>query len=243
MPTQPPDDGLRHTVQDGEWVGSIAMHYGFADWEKDVWQHGNNATLRNNRRDPHVLRPGDELFIPPWQQREESCAQEKKHTFELKTPSEVLRLQVLDASDGPVKDAEYTLDVEYAPCGVVYKQQKQKTDGDGMLEEKIPSTATLARLRIPSANITMDLVLGTLMPVDDLDNGPAIIGVQQRLIALGFLADEATGEWDEASAHAMTEFQQFCKDNTDDSKVSDAGDVNGEMTRQSVDALKKFYGC
>jgi hypothetical protein len=230
-------------VQQGQWVGSVAMRHGFADWQKDVWEHADNAELRQVRKDPHVLHPGDELFVPEWEKHEESCETEKKHTFELKTPSEVLRLQVLDAVQEPVKDAEYTLELEYEPCGVVYKQQNKKTDGDGMLEEKIPSTATLARLKRPSAKLSMELVLGELMPLEEEKNEERITGAQQRLVALGYLKEDPSGEWDDASSLAMAEFQRFCKENPDHPKVSDAGDPDGQLTKKSVDALQKFYGC
>ena len=52
----------RHRVQPGECLVSISESYGFF-WET-LWSHPENETLRNRRRDPTVLLPGDEVFVP-----------------------------------------------------------------------------------------------------------------------------------------------------------------------------------
>ena len=51
-----------HTVQRGETIVDIAMKNGFRTWET-VWQHAANDALRKQRQNPHVLAPGDTLFI------------------------------------------------------------------------------------------------------------------------------------------------------------------------------------
>src|SRR5438552_12728166 len=148
MATRPPPDG-KYPIKDGEWVGSVAMHYGFADWEKDVWKHPQNSKLKDLRQDPHVLAEGDELFIPPWEEKNEDCPTEKKHRFQLKVPSEVVRIRLLDDEGKPLKNEEYVLELEYSPGGGTFKQENTKTDGGGLLTEPIPSTTTIGRLRFP----------------------------------------------------------------------------------------------
>ena len=55
--------GKHHTVQQGESVESIAHAAGHF-WDT-VWQHPDNAALRQLRRSPHVLLPGDVVFEHP----------------------------------------------------------------------------------------------------------------------------------------------------------------------------------
>src|SRR5436853_5915538 len=181
MPTKVPVDGLKHTVKEGQWVGNIALMYGFAEWEADVWNHDQNSDLKNLRKDPHVLAVGDELFIPPWQEKKESCAVEQKHTFKLKTPSETIRVRILDEDGEPVKNAKYTLTLDYEGNGITFKQQNTSTDGDGVMTEVIPSTVQSGVVRIADAKLEIELEFG-LAPLNASEE-VAIIGAKQRLKA------------------------------------------------------------
>jgi hypothetical protein len=58
---------VRHVVQQGENVDSIALLYGHHP--DALWKHERNATLKGQGEDRGVLHPGDELFIPPLRQR------------------------------------------------------------------------------------------------------------------------------------------------------------------------------
>lgn len=244
MSMKPPADGLIHKIEDGEWVGSVAIRYGFADWETDVWKHAKNDELRRKRPDPHVLAPGDELYIPPWEDKKEDCATEQKHTFKLKTPTEVLRVRVLDEDGEPVANKEYVLDIDYGGSGVVYKQRNKTTDADGMIEEVIPSTAKGGRLVVPDAKVDMAVSIGRLYPVDAEDEALSVRGAQQRLAAIDMYDGEITGELDELTREAIARFQAFCKANKGAApEIIDAGEVNGKLTRETKDALIKYYGC
>ena len=116
MPTKPPADG-KHKVADGEWAGSIALNYGFTDWES-IWNLPENDELRRNREDDaHTLAEGDVLFLPQWTQKEESGDTEQRHKFQLNTPSEVLRIRVLGENGEPLAGAQYVLDITCTPGG------------------------------------------------------------------------------------------------------------------------------
>lgn len=52
-----------HTVAQGDTLISIAHQYGFCDW-KTIYFDGSNSELREQRPDPMVLAPGDEVHIP-----------------------------------------------------------------------------------------------------------------------------------------------------------------------------------
>jgi putative peptidoglycan binding protein len=242
---KPPPNGLKYVVQENDWVGAVAIRYGFADWENDVWMHTNNTQLRKKRKDPHVLAEGDELFIPPWEQKEESGATEQRHKFKLKTPSESLRLRVVDEDGEPVKHAKYTLNIECDGGGVIFKQQKTQTDGDGVVEEKIPSTAISGLLKVPDASIELQLDLGYLCPMDPTDEKLMCKGAQQRLKGLGYYAGSVDGQKTAALEAAIVAFQKFCHNNLGggDPSITDPGDVDGDLSAKTRDALEKFYGC
>ncbi len=244
MANKPPLDG-KHIVTDGEWVGSVGIFYGYADWEQDVWRDPKNEDLRNLRKDPHVLAEGDVLFIPAWEEKKESCATEKKHRFQLKVPSEVLRIRLLDEEGEPLKDEDYKLEIDFRPGGGIFKQKNPKTDGDGVATESIPSTATSGRLRLPRLNQEIVLQLGYLTPMDLNDEGKLIRGVQERLSALGFAPGPIDGINGPQTRGAVMSFQQFCQDNKDksDPSIIDSGPVDGVVGKQTRAALLSYYGC
>src|SRR5438552_10491662 len=116
MPTKPPAD-RKHKVSDGEWVGSIALKYGFTDWES-IWNLPENDKLRQDREDDaHTLAEGDVLFVPQWMAKEESGATTKRHKFKLNTPNEVLRIRVLGEGGEPLAGAKYVLEITCTPGG------------------------------------------------------------------------------------------------------------------------------
>jgi hypothetical protein len=243
MPTKPPAEGLKHTVKQGQWVGSIALIYGFADWEKDVWEHADNAQLKELRKDPHVLAPGDELFIPPWTDKKESCATESRHSFKLKTPNETIRVRILDEDGEPVKNAKYVLELEYEAGGGTFKQKNTTTDGEGVLTEVIPSTVRSGIVRVPDAKLEIQLDFG-LAPLNAGEE-LAILGAKQRLSALGFYRGPIDSQSGPGLSNAVEAFQRFCVRNKDsgDPSIMDPGEITAELNDKTKEALLKYYGC
>ena len=58
-----------HKVKQGECISSIAEDYGFS-WER-IWNDLNNEELKQKRKDPNILYPGDEVVIADKEVREE----------------------------------------------------------------------------------------------------------------------------------------------------------------------------
>lgn len=243
MPVPPPESGF-HVVATGEWVGSIAIRYGYASWEEDVWKHSSNSALRDKREDPHVLLEGDELHIPPFEPKQETCATGKKHTFELKVPTETLRLRFLDDKGEPLKDADYTLEVEFDASGGNFKQQNNKLNSDGVLEEQIPSTATRGVLKIPSLDQVFELALGHLNPMTDPDDGNTVQGIKQRMKSLGYfdgeIDEEKTPEFEAALASIQ---KQGAGLNEEGKDIPKPDNTDGKLTKETIKFIHKFFGC
>ena len=81
-----------HTVEQGECISSIAKQYG-VPWEI-VWDHPDNAALREKRIDPNVLYPGDTVSVPDRDIQYEPCATDQRHNFKMKSQKAKLRLRL-----------------------------------------------------------------------------------------------------------------------------------------------------
>ena len=51
----------KYTVKQGDCITSIAFNKGF--YEKTIWDHPDNAKLKNDRKDMKILQPGDKVVI------------------------------------------------------------------------------------------------------------------------------------------------------------------------------------
>jgi len=82
-----------YKVRSGDCISSIAFNHGFF-WET-LWAHGKNSSLKQKRKDPNILRPGDLVHVPDLTSKEESCATDKRHTFKVKGVPAKLQLRLM----------------------------------------------------------------------------------------------------------------------------------------------------
>ncbi len=66
MPTE-------HTIKRNESLSTIARHYKIADWKR-IWMDPGNSALRQTRKAPELIRPGDRLVIPEPSPRRDTVA-------------------------------------------------------------------------------------------------------------------------------------------------------------------------
>ncbi len=129
--------GRQHTVVQGESVESIASAAGHA-WET-VWEAPENAELRELRSSPHVLMPGDVVFVPPLELKTEDVATGQRHTIRRKgVPSKLIVRFLVDGE--PRANADYT----FVTLGI---ERTGTTDGDGVLEESVDPQRAWAEVR------------------------------------------------------------------------------------------------
>lgn len=196
---------FKHTVAPGDCISSIAYENGLF-W-KTVWDHPDNAELKQQRGSGFQLLPGDVVTVPDKRLGEVSKPAEAKHKFKFKGVPGVLIIAVMqipaeeeeeeeeaaepdneadnvtleDAVEQPAKE-EPAANVDYR-LEIGLRVVTGKTDGDGKVKIFIMPSDREGRLVIepgtPRERV-IDLMLGGLDPIS------APSGVAQRLNNLGF---------------------------------------------------------
>jgi len=209
--------GQSYTVQQGDHISGIAETFGFADYN-NIWNDPANADLAGKRDNPHVLFPGDVLFIPDKQQKWEDAATTLVHIFQLGAPPLKIRLVLKDFDGEPLANVDCTLEV----AGV---ESQLTTDSTGLIEATVPPSAKEGTLKVPDLDLEIPVSIGELDPVDQKS------GWMMRLINLGYL-DGEVDESDQALVRsAIEEFQ--C-----DQKLP----VTGDADDATVQKLKDVHG-
>jgi hypothetical protein len=205
-----------HVVQPQETLSSLAERYGFRHLAT-IWERPENAALRAKRKDPHMLVPGDRVFIPDHGTKSFSRGTNSVHQFVAKRSGLKLRLRFLDVH-GPDRASE---PVQVAIDG---QETAHKRDGRGVLELEIPRGAKEGVLRI--GELRLPFQIGALAPIDELKGRVA------RLWDLGYDAGDPAGSDKEALRWALEEFQ------------CDAGSAHPAPSGDKADqALRAHFGC
>lgn len=205
----------QHVVNQGECLNSIAAGNGFF-W-KTIWNHPDNADLKDQRKNPNALLPDDVLVIPDKQVKEESCATEQSHKFKRKGVPAVLKIRLLNNGQ-PRKNYGWK-----ANLGGTW--QEGKTDADGNLEIKLAPQCDGGILRLEDGT-EYTLGLRELDPVDTTS------GVQGRLTNLGYDCAAADGKQNETTTEQIKQFQA-------DYELK----VDGTISEEFCAKLKEVYGC
>ncbi len=182
----------QYTIKEGECLSSIAQRHGLF-WQK-IWDHPNNTELKRRRRDPNILYPGDVVFIPEKEEKQENCSTEQKHQFRKKGVPAKVRLRLM-RNDQPRANEPYVLEVD----GNFFTGT---TDADGKLEQSIPPNAKKGKLFVGKKREEYILNLGHMDPHNEL------IGIQKRLNNLGFHCGPANGVLGPQTTDALKAFQK-----------------------------------
>lgn len=208
-----------YRVQAGDCISSISDQAGHL-WQT-VWNHPSNSNLKQERGDPHVLLPGDEVFVPPIRARVEDAATDQSHTYVRKSNLTKLRIVVQDL-DEPVASQPYELIVDG-------ESFHGTTDGAGRLEQEIRPGAQNGHLIVGQGDdvLEYDFDLGTLDPPD------SITGIQARLGNLGYDPGEVDGIHGPRTTAAI---EEFCAQHEIDPPEE------GEITQAFCDKLAEEHG-
>jgi hypothetical protein len=250
-----PDSAGKYEVQAGDCIASIAFAHGFF-W-KTVWDDPSNAELRNQRKSPYILLPGDQVTIPQRRLKEESRASEQRHRFKLKGVPVIVRLKILQMPEQPLPSSgdepqsppaepgqqgaevlveeppEQTVDPEPAKNKPFQysvdgaSAKKDQTDDEGKLKLSLKPSARQVRIVIEPGTSRARVIEVHLGELDPID---AASGQAQRLANLDYGVD-SSGEDTAGLASALAVFQ------------NDQGlDPTGQADTTTLDKLKEVHG-
>ena len=211
-----------YTVQKGDCMESIAKQFGFGDY-KVIYNHPQNAELKQNRPKPNLLKAGDSVFIPDIELKEENCSTDQKHTFELKRPKVKFRVTIKDDNDEPFGDKRFELEIGS-------QKFEGSTDGGGFIEQEIPADAKQGKLKVFTEDenlkvLAWDLSLGALDPHESTE------GAKARLKNLGFYFGTVDETVDDETTSAVRQFQA----NKGEDPTGDLNDETRAKLRDSHD--------
>lgn len=213
-----------HTVRQSESLLSLGEMYRIP-WRK-IWFDAKNAALRQ-RRNPDMLMPGDQLYIPERICREEAVETEARHLFCYKRPMCWCRIVMRDVSGRPRPNLKITLHIH----GLSHAFEGE-TDSQGLFQCVVPADRTSGLLLITDPESrehspeAYDLRMHGLDPLDEQT------GVAARLSNLGYLCGPVAGEESEGIDSAVRALQIDCE-----------LPPNGQLDEQTRELLRKKYGC
>lgn len=186
-----------HRVAQGEFVGNIAARYGLR--AEAIWDHPDNRDLKQRRKTPHILKPGDSLFVPEKQGKEVEVATGELHRFKVKLATTTLRVR-FHLEDEARSSVPWV-------ATVAGTEIEGTLDGDGALELAVPVETDFVDVELRPEGEPAEryrLKVGHLDPADDPD------GVAQRLRHLGYDWDAggASDGLGEAGARLLAGFQK-----------------------------------
>jgi N-acetylmuramoyl-L-alanine amidase len=219
-------------------MSKIAHAYGFASY-LTIWDAPENRELKERRKNPNILYPGDKLFIPDKETREESRATEKKHSFVRESDNLMLRIKLLDLQGQPVDGHVCALIVEGIPKEI-------KTKSDGILKMGIftdHGTGKVQDRGSPDPKLGFRVLLEIPLKIGHLDPEDKVSGQIARLNNLGYDAGELpqntlTDDEEEKlrkSAQFLSAVEEF---------QCDFGlNVDGKCGKNTQEKLVKVHGC
>lgn len=206
---------IQHEIGAGECISTLEQRYGVP--ATDIWDHEDNAALRESRTDPNVLAKGDIVVIPEHDRTTRVFAPGGKYKFELDAHLVDFNLKLQDGTR-PIADEPYVLELGATRIEGV-------TDGDGLVAERIPATATAGLLTLTGRGEVLELRIGHLAPPEHW------LGAGQRLRNLGVWDGPPAAQPSEETTEALVRFQRIA-----------ALPNSGELDAATAAALAQEHG-
>lgn len=207
---------VEKTVKQGDTVSGYAQKYGHTT--EKIWTHAKNKKLRERREDANILYPGDKVFIPERELKEESASTQQRHRFR-KLGSLEISVAVLDVHHSPLADVKYYFVVDRE------EQEQKSTKKKGIAKARIPYHSSEVVLHLPWGEFPLELGC--------LDPARTVKGIQKRLMNLGINPGPIDGVLGPKTARAIRDFQLA---------ESDAGlSPTGQADEQTIKRLREVH--
>lgn len=209
---------INYRVKQGDCISSIAFEHGF--FPDTIWDHPNNAELKEKRKNLNVLMPGDTVFVPDKRHKEVRKPTNQVHKFVFKASPVDLNLQILDNGE-PMGKEPFVLDID----GQI---TEGTTDGEGKIKTSVLPNAERGKLTVGQDDRQREYIL-VLRAIDPIDQ---VSGVKKRLHNLGYAVGNLDGEMTEELKNAILVFES-------EHELEQTGQINEAMCAK----LKEVYGC
>lgn len=215
-----------HIVAKGETLWRIAQQYGFTE-SKSVYQHPANAAFRQQRPNPNLICPGDQINIPQAKPVSELKSLGRTHTFiQPDTEKETLELKLQSgALSCAGKRAVLTIGKQRIDT-VVGEDSVLRMDLDPNTSAENGQLELYDHPDDEKPSYQSQLNIGHLEPIESL------AGIQARCNALGFPCGVVDGIMGAKTREGIQQFQQ----------AHDLS-VDGEHNQALQDKLQDVYGC
>ncbi len=221
-----------HSVVQGEDIDSIAYEYGFLP--DTIWDLEANEGLREKRKNPAVLKEGDEVKIPKKVPREEPAQPgSEPHTFRRKGAMAELRIRFTD-DDGPRANVPYIFKI-VTRCGAKIADVSAQTDKDSLLTEVVPPNTTEGEIVLNPGEDEeyVPFRLNYINPVDD-----GFQGVQSMLNNMGYYCGDEDDDLGELTIAAVREFQEEQMNLEEDRLLPETAT---KIDKDTLKAIEKAY--
>ncbi|MEE9386656.1 MAG: peptidoglycan-binding domain-containing protein [Nannocystaceae bacterium] len=201
-------------------MARVVRQYGIRNWRR-VFRLEENRGLREQGRQPHLLQPGDNVFVPDRVSKRESCDVNRAHEFVVDEPPHdlIVELQGVPASqvgglykleagtdtfngilraDGRIQQA-IRYDVEEAKLTIEPNRSGQVFDG---------VKGRSAKRGGPGQSSPQIVAIQLVLKVGFLSPAAETRGVQERLANLGYYGGELDGDAGGATKAAIADFRQ-----------------------------------
>ena len=215
-----------HVIEQGEHLSQLAAQYGFRDY-LTIWDHPNNAALKDKRQNPNVLFPGDSVFIPDKEKKSVSRPTGDRHRFQLKKQPLMLRVVIRDFDREPLANAKCTIQIDG-------QEKELTTDGQGRISLPIPKDAEAGLLVCDHP--LLPFPVRTPIKIGHLDPVVEVSGQKARLNNLGYFAGPVEGKSEEENeAMFLSAVEEFQCDN--------GLVVDGKCGPNTQAKLKQVHDC
>ncbi len=182
-PSDAADDARPYVIQPCDTVLTVALMHEVE--VQALLEHPKNAPLFEEReRDPHMLAPGEILYVPLPEPPTPTVAPQAVNRFVARVPWVHLHLH-FESESGPLANEPFVVE---GPAELLDRRRPNPKeplvgtlDAAGNLSLRVPALTPRLLLEFPDRQIAHDILVGALDPIDRRT------GLGARLLHLGYL--------------------------------------------------------